>query len=281
MPKPSTQQRATQNIEQFIQDCQSSEHFSGRDLCIDSKISTGTVNQCWKLKSDDRFYLARLSQKLPDQFLTDWQDELVLNRVAAEANISAGPIWIDSNSLAAIYPWRGEPLKRSNLSTKILKELGDKLSVLHGTKSPAKKISYRQTIESYIGLTKGSIDGHIAPPSALRRADLELLQFADEWDSNSEKSFCHHDLNPGNILWDGQHCSLIDWEYARFAHPLFDLGSLSYHFDLSKQQLETLLQSYSHNTYSSSQVRDAKMMVVGLERLWTEAANLTINTPSN
>lgn len=275
MPKPSKQKGSTQDIEQFIQDCQSTEHFSGRSLSICSKISRGTVNQCWKLKSGDKFYLARLSQKLPDQFLTHWHAEIDLNHAAATADISVAPLWIDSTSLAAIYPWCGEPLKKNNLSPVILQELGGKLSALHGTKSPAQKISYRQTIESYIGLIEGS---RVSTTESIG-ASLELLQLADQWDTTSELGFCHHDLNPGNILWDGQGCTLIDWEYARLAHPLFDLSSLSYHFDLSNQQLEILLQSYSRKTYSSDQVRAAEVMVVGLERLWTRAANLTICSP--
>jgi aminoglycoside phosphotransferase (APT) family kinase protein len=253
------------SIEQFIESCTKTEHFSDLPLGIESRIEGGTVNQCWKLKSADQFYLARLSQKLPKEFLTRWQAEIEIGQFAAQAGLSPEPIWVDTHCLAAIYPWCGEPLEKEQLSETVLEGLGQKISRLRQIDSPAKKISYRQTIESYLSVTGSSVD-----------SESELLQLADRWDSDSDIGFCHHDLNSGNILWNGQSCKLIDWEYARLANPLFDLASLSHYFDLSDAQLEILLANYSDKSYSIDAVRIAETMVVGLERIWIEAANILI-----
>jgi Ser/Thr protein kinase RdoA (MazF antagonist) len=37
----------------------------------------------------------------------------------------------------------------------------------------------------------------------------------------------HNDLNPSNILWDGTHTWLVDWEVAGRTHPFYDLAVLS------------------------------------------------------
>ncbi|MGL4320735.1 MAG: phosphotransferase [Paracoccaceae bacterium] len=39
--------------------------------------------------------------------------------------------------------------------------------------------------------------------------------------------FGHNDLLPGNFLHDGSRMWLVDWEYAGFNSPLFDLGALA------------------------------------------------------
>lgn len=37
----------------------------------------------------------------------------------------------------------------------------------------------------------------------------------------------HNDVNPGNVLWDGQRAWLVDWEQTGVGHPYFDLASLA------------------------------------------------------
>jgi thiamine kinase-like enzyme len=40
-------------------------------------------------------------------------------------------------------------------------------------------------------------------------------------------AFCHNDLLAGNLLDDGERLWLIDWDYAGFNSPLFDLANLA------------------------------------------------------
>jgi aminoglycoside phosphotransferase (APT) family kinase protein len=37
----------------------------------------------------------------------------------------------------------------------------------------------------------------------------------------------HNDVNPGNILWDGAHAWLVDWEVTGLGHPYYDLATLA------------------------------------------------------
>jgi thiamine kinase-like enzyme len=39
--------------------------------------------------------------------------------------------------------------------------------------------------------------------------------------------FGHNDLLPANLIDDGDRLWLVDWEYAGFNSPLFDLGGLA------------------------------------------------------
>ena len=56
--------------------------------------------------------------------------------------------------------------------------------------------------------------------------------------------FGHNDLLPGNFIDDGQRVWLIDWDYAGWNSPLFDLANLASNAELPRDQEERLLAAY-------------------------------------
>jgi thiamine kinase-like enzyme len=56
--------------------------------------------------------------------------------------------------------------------------------------------------------------------------------------------FGHNDLLPANLIDDGDKVWLIDWDYAGFNSPLFDLGGLASNNELSEDQEQWLLETY-------------------------------------
>jgi len=56
--------------------------------------------------------------------------------------------------------------------------------------------------------------------------------------------FGHNDLLPANFIDDGDRIWLIDWEYAGFNSPLFDLGGLASNNQLAPDQERWLLEAY-------------------------------------
>lgn len=59
-----------------------------------------------------------------------------------------------------------------------------------------------------------------------------------------ELVFGHNDLMAANILDDGKRLWLIDWDYAGFNSPLFDLGGLASNNLLSETQESEMLEIY-------------------------------------
>ena len=59
-----------------------------------------------------------------------------------------------------------------------------------------------------------------------------------------EMVFGHNDLLPGNFLHDGKRMWLIDWDYAGWGSPLFDLGGLAANIGLDAKQEAWLLEAY-------------------------------------
>ncbi len=57
-------------------------------------------------------------------------------------------------------------------------------------------------------------------------------------------AFGHNDLLAANFIDDGKRLWLVDWDYAGFNSPLFDLGGLASNNELSSTQEEWLLETY-------------------------------------
>nr|WP_255643149.1 phosphotransferase [Acidocella sp. KAb 2-4] len=56
--------------------------------------------------------------------------------------------------------------------------------------------------------------------------------------------FCHNDLLAGNVFDDGARLWLLDWDYAGFNAPLFDLANLSSNNGFMPGEDEALLNAY-------------------------------------
>ncbi len=59
-----------------------------------------------------------------------------------------------------------------------------------------------------------------------------------------EIGFGHNDLLASNFLDDGERLWLIDWDYAGFNTPLFDLGGLASNNEFSPEQETAMLETY-------------------------------------
>ncbi len=74
----------------------------------------------------------------------------------------------------------------------------------------------------------------------------DLLQDAAELEKEVgaiDLVFGHNDLLPANFLHDGNRMWLVDWEYAGFNSPLFDLGALA-NAGLTQAQETRMLKTY-------------------------------------
>lgn len=56
--------------------------------------------------------------------------------------------------------------------------------------------------------------------------------------------FGHNDLLAANFIDDGERLWLVDWDYAGFNSPLFDLGGLASNNELTPEQEDWLLEAY-------------------------------------
>lgn len=65
--------------------------------------------------------------------------------------------------------------------------------------------------------------------------------FAVTLQSQTRRVLSHNDLNPGNVLWDGQRAWLVDWEVAGLGHPFYDLATLAMFLQMDQEAALGLL----------------------------------------
>lgn len=92
-----------------------------------------------------------------------------------------------------------------------------------------------------------------------------------------EVVFGHNDLLAANILDDGGRLWLIDWEYAGFNSPLFDLGGLASNSEMPPDLTQSLVEQYFGRPLDDRLRRQlAAMTAASLlrETLWSMVSEL-------
>ncbi len=86
----------------------------------------------------------------------------------------------------------------------------------------------------------------------------------------------HNDLLPANFLHDGTRLWLIDWDYAGFNSPLFDLGGLAANNDLNVEQEAHVLKQYFGRMDATiwPRYRAMKAAAALRETLWSMVSEL-------
>lgn len=84
--------------------------------------------------------------------------------------------------------------------------------------------------------------------------------------------FGHNDLLPANLIDDGARLWLIDWDYAGWGSPLFDLGGLAANNGLSEAQELHMLEAYFGSPPDGGRLRAYRAMKCAAalrETLWS------------
>ncbi len=89
--------------------------------------------------------------------------------------------------------------------------------------------------------------------------------------------FGHNDLLAGNLLDDGKRMWLIDWDYAGFNSPLFDLGGLASNNEFDEAHEHRLLEAYFQTPLSDQlwhRYRAMKCASLLRETMWSMVSEI-------
>jgi thiamine kinase-like enzyme len=87
--------------------------------------------------------------------------------------------------------------------------------------------------------------------------------------------FGHNDLLPGNFIDDGNRLWLIDWDYAGFNSPLFDLSNLCSNNEVAESDEKWLLEAYFERPLTNESWRRYQAMKCASllrEAMWSMVA---------
>jgi aminoglycoside phosphotransferase (APT) family kinase protein len=205
-------------------------------------IASGASALSYRIEVAGRSYLLRLESSRRDE-VRDPHRSYACMRLAAEAGIAPAVHHADAASGVAItqfvsqrpladYAGGGQALRR---------DLGALVARLQAIPAFPPVLPYPAVIGRLLFWLFES--GMYAPGLlAPHRQRFERIREALPWDSTSLVSG-HNDLNPHNILFDGDRLWLIDWETAYGNDPLVDVATLMLFFARVPGQEIDLLQS--------------------------------------
>ncbi|MPZ09553.1 MAG: phosphotransferase [Kiloniellaceae bacterium] len=207
-------------------------------------LSGGITNVNFLVEDAGRRYVVRVGEDIPVHQVKRF-NELAASRAAAAVGISPAVVhhepgvlvldYIDGRTLAAEDLRRPEILAQAlPLVVRCHRELPKFL------RGPALAFWVFHVIRDYGWTLK---EGN-SPHAVLLPALQELAGRLEAAVGPVEIVFGHNDLLPANFLDDGTRLWLIDWDYAGFNSPLFDLGGLASNNELAPAQEDWMLETY-------------------------------------
>ncbi len=207
-------------------------------------LSGGITNVNFLVEDAGRRYVVRIGDDIPIHQVMRF-NELAASRAAAEAGISPAVVhhepgvlvidYIEAKTLGEEDLRRPETLERAlPLVARCHRELPKFL------RGPVLAFWVFHVIRDYGWTLKEGNSAH----ASLLPALLTLAQKLEEAVGDVSMVFGHNDLLPANFLDDGERLWLIDWDYAGFNSPLFDLGGLASNNGLSAEQEDWMLETY-------------------------------------
>jgi thiamine kinase-like enzyme len=208
------------------------------------QIKGGITNANFRVESGGRPYFVRIGDDIPVHGVMRF-NELAASRAAALCGLSPQVRHAESGALVFDFiearTLTAEDVRRRDNLGRIL-ELVRRChqEMPRQVRGPALIFWVFHVLRDYAHSLK---DGNSRHLPALAR----LMQIAEELEravGQVDIVYAHNDLLPSNLLDDGKRMWLIDWDYAGFNSPLFDLANLCSNNEVALTDEIWLLEGY-------------------------------------
>jgi len=240
-------------------------------------LAGGITNQNFKVEDRGRRYVVRVGNDILVHGVVR-ANELAASRAAQLAGLSPGVVHAEPGILVLDFI-EGRTFTPEDVRNPAnLQRLVDMVRRCHREipqylRGPAAMFWVFHVVRDYAHTLSEGNSRHVAilPDLVSRAARLETAV------GPIEIVFGHNDLLAANFIDDGQRLWLLDWEYAGFNSPLFDLGGLASNSELSTDQEEQLLSLYFDRPVDDElRLRAAAMKTASLlrETMWSMVSEI-------
>lgn len=213
-----------------------------------SPLEGGITNHNYLVQDEQNQFVARLGSDIPEHMIMRF-NEVAAGKAAHAAGLSPNIVHHENGVLIMEYiqakPLTPDDIKNTGTLAKIINLLHrcHRDIPLH-LRGASLVFWVFHVIRDYASTLKDANSRHQSELPDFLQAAIALEEAAAPFDI----VFGHNDLLPGNILDDGKRLWLIDWEYAGFNTPLFDLGGLASNNGLDEIQERWMLEQYFGET---------------------------------
>lgn len=235
-------------------------------------LGGGITNLNFLVEDAARRVVVRIGDDIPVHQILRF-NELSASRAAHAAGVSPAVIYHEPGALVIAFI-HGRTLTAADFADDAV--LDQALALLKRAhreipqhlRGPALTFWVFHVLRDYAGTLRDGGSGYVAAlPELLQQA--ALLEAAV---GQIDLVFGHNDLLPANFLHDGARLWLIDWDYAGFNSPLFDLGGLAANNGLNEAQETRMLTGYFGRAPDAQlwrQYRAMKAAAALREALWS------------
>tara|TARA_Y100001970_G_scaffold279342_1_gene386503 strand:+ start:1142 stop:2005 length:864 start_codon:yes stop_codon:yes gene_type:complete len=241
-----------------------------------TKIDGGITNENFLVTDSKKKYFVRVGEDIPEHLVSRSNE---LNAGLAASILKIGPNIIYHNESLKVI----EFIESKTLSDADVKEkIEDVILLIKKVHKEIPSKLYGQSfifwvfhvIRHYANFLENNKSKYILMISDL----LNKSQKLEEKSAPYDIVFAHNDLLPANFLDDGKRLWLIDWEYAGYNTPLFDLGGLSSNNNFNYKEEVFLLENYFDQKISSklfNKYNCLKCASLLRETMWSMVSEIT------
>ncbi|GMQ95885.1 MAG: phosphotransferase family protein [Gammaproteobacteria bacterium] len=223
-------------------------------------LSGGITNQNFVVDDAGERYFVRIGDDIPIHGIMRF-NELAASRAAAAAGVSPQVVHHEPGALVMRFI-EGETLDEARVRepasleriVPLIKRCHDEIPV--HLRGPTLVFWVFQVIRDYAGTLR---DGDSRMLGALPRL-LEISATLEREVGPVQLIFGHNDLLAANFIDDGGRLWLVDWDYAGFNSPLFDLGGLASNNRLDPDQEAWVLSEYFGTSADAALMRRYQAM---------------------
>lgn len=198
----------------------------------------------YRVEADGQAFVLKISSE--DQPIAEWRRALHIRQLAANAGVAPLVIHADESRRAIVSAFvadRSFPALYGDPRTRdaAIALLGSTLRRVH--ELPLPPDTEAKDARELLAATWSALPTSFAVPAFVGGVVRDVLDEAPPA-SGRPAVLSHNDLNPTNVVYDGERLMLFDWEMAGVNDPFYDLAAIALFLRMDDATCEKLLAAH-------------------------------------
>jgi len=233
-------------------------------------IEAGITNRNYRVEVGGEVFVVRLAGADTELLGIDREHEVEAGRAAATAGVGPEVVaFVPELGCVVTRFVQGDAIPDERLAEpNVIRAIVASIRSIHGCPPISATFPVFRIVEDYRDTAAGR---GVAIPPAYDDAHAVAGRIEAAFSSApTALRTCHNDLLNANLLLDGDHVWIVDYEYAGMGDPFFDLGNFAINNGLGPDAETLLLEAYFGDAGDVHRARLALMRIVSdfREAMW-------------